>query len=113
MPSNLTRAVLPRLEVFTLCLRDVVELIRFRAKDVRRAQNVRQVVVEPQVIVYDAVVDVVCFKKMFQRPRSLLRLRFDLVCFDFGQLDAAGAARPVAEVWQRRPSNLEHGVYGE
>jgi hypothetical protein len=62
MPSNLTRAVFPRLKVFTLCLRDVVELIRFRTKDVRRAQDVRQVVVESQVIVDDAVVDVIRFQ---------------------------------------------------
>jgi hypothetical protein len=28
------------------------------------------------------------------------------VCFDFGQLDTAGAAGPATEIWQRRPSDL-------
>lgn len=35
------------------------------------------------------------------------------MCFDFGELDAAGAAGPAAEVRQRRPSDLKHGVLDE
>ena len=112
MSSNLARAIRPRLKVLALCLRDMVKLISIRAEDVRRAQNVRQVVVESQIIVDDAVVDMVRFQQVFQRPRPLLRLGLDLVCFDLGQLDAAGAAGPATEVGERRPSYLEHGVLG-
>ena len=110
MSSNLARAIRPRLKVLALCLRDMVKLISIRAEDVRRAQNVRQVVVESQIIVDDAVVDMVRFQQVFQRPRPLLRLGLDLVCFDLGQLDAAGAAGPATEIGERRPSDLKHGV---
>ena len=84
MPSNLARTIRPRLKVLALRLRDVVKLISVCAEDVRRAQNVRQVVVESQIVVDDAVVDVVCFQQVFQRPRPLLRVGLDLVCFDLG-----------------------------
>ena len=54
-------------------------------------------IVKSHVIVDDAVIDVVRFKQMLQRPRPLLRLSFDLVSLYFGQLDATGAllAQPV------------------
>ena len=110
MSRNLARAIRPRLKVLALCLRDMVKLISIRAEDVRRAQNVRQVVVESQIIVDDAVVDMVRFQQVFQRPRPLLWLGLDLVCFDLGQLDAAGAAGPATEIGERRPSDLKHGV---
>ena len=112
MPSNLARAIRPRLKVLALCLRDMVELISIRAEDVGRAQNMRQVVVKSQVIVDNAVVNVVCFQEVLQRPRPLLRLGLDLMSFDLGQLDAAGAAGPATEIGERRPSYLEHGVLG-
>jgi len=111
MPSNLTRTVCPRLQVLALGLRDMIELIGIRAEDVRRAQDVRQVVVESQVIVDDAVVNVIGFQEVLQRPRPLLGLGLDFMCFDFGQLDAAGAAGPAAEVGEGGPSDLEHGVF--
>ena len=110
MPSNLARAIRPRLKVLALCLRDMVELISIRAEDVGRAQNMRQVVVKSQVIVDNAVVNVVCFQEVLQRPRPLLRLGLDLMSFDLGQLDAAGAAGPATEIGERRPSDLKHGV---
>jgi len=110
MSSNLARAVRPRLKVLALCLRDVVELVGVCAEDVRRAQNMRQVVVESQVIVDDAVVNVVRFQEVLQRPRPFLRLGLDFMCFDLGELDAAGAAGPATEIGERWPSDLEHGV---
>jgi hypothetical protein len=54
--------------------------------------------VKSQVIVDDAVIDVVRFEQMLQCSRPLLRLGFDLVGLDFGQLDAAGAVGPAGEV---------------
>lgn len=65
---------------------------------------------ESQVVVDDAVVNVVCFQEVLQRPRPLLRLGLDFMCFDLGQLDAAGAAGPAGEIGEGRPSDLEHGV---
>ena len=91
----------------------MIELVCFCTKDIRRPQNVRQMIVESQVIVDNAVINVVRFQEVLQRPRPLLRLALDLVSFDFGQLDAAGAARPAAEVGQGRPSDLEHFGYQE
>lgn len=70
----------------------------------------RQMVVESQVVVNDAVVDVVCFQEVFERPRPLLGLSFDLVVLDLGQTNAASS--PAAEVWQRWPSNLKHDESG-
>jgi hypothetical protein len=32
------------------------------------------------------------------------------MCFDLGQLDAAGAAGPAGEIGEGWPSDLEHGV---
>lgn len=113
MPSNLTRTVCPRLQVLALGLRDMIELIGIRAEDVRRAQDVRQVVVESQVIVDDAVVNVIGFQEVLQRPRPLLGLGLDFMCFDFGQLDAAGAVGPASEVGQGRPPDLQHTVHSE
>jgi hypothetical protein len=57
------------------------------------------------------VINVVCFQEMLQRSGPLLRLVLDLMCFDFGQLDAAGAARPATEIGQRWPSDLQHDVF--
>ena len=73
----------------------------------------RQVIVKSQVIVDDAVIDVVRFKQMLQRPRPLLRLSFDLVSLYFGQLDATGAVGPAGEVGQGRPPDLQHAVLRE
>lgn len=112
MSSNLARAISPRLKVLALCLRNVVELIGIGAEDIRRAQDVRQMVVESQVIVDDAVVNVVRFQEVLQRPRPLLRLGLDFMCFHLGQLDAAGAAGPAGEIGEGWPSDLEHGVLG-
>lgn len=67
-----------------------------------------QVVVESQVVVYDAVVDVIRFEQVLQRPRLLLRLGLDLMRLDFRQLDAAGATGPAAEVGQGWEFELEH-----
>ena len=112
MPRDLARAIRPRLQVLALRLGDVVELVGIRTEDVRRAQDVWQVVVKSQVIVDDAVVNVVCFQEVLQRPRPLLRLGLDFMGFDLGQLDAAGAAGPAGEIGEGRPSDLEHGVLG-
>ena len=73
----------------------------------------RQVIVKSQVIVDDAVIDVVRFKQMLQRPRPLLRLSFDLVSLYFGQLDATGAVGPAGQVGQGRPTDLQHAVLRE
>ena len=59
------------------------------------------------------MVDVVCFQQMFQCPRPLLRLGFDLVGLDFGQFDAAGAVGPASEVGQGRPPDLQHAMFSE
>lgn len=99
--------------MLALSFGDVVELIRLSAEDVRRAQNMRQVVVKSKVIVNDAVVDVVRFEQVLQRPCSLLRLGFDLVGLDLGQLDTAGAAGPAGEVGQGWPPDLQHAVLDE
>lgn len=111
MPSNLSRTILPRLKVLALSFRNVVELLCLCTENIRRPQDVRQMIVKSQVIVDNAVINVVRFQQVLQRPRSLLRLALDLVSFDFGQLDAAGAARPAAEVGKRGPSDLEHFGY--
>jgi len=69
--------------------------------------------VKSQVVVDNAVVDVVRFEQMLECSRPLLRLGFDLVGLDFGQLDAAGAVGPASEVGQGRPPDLQHTVHSE
>jgi hypothetical protein len=46
MSGNLTRTIRPRFKVLALCLGDVVELIGIGTEYVRRAQDMRQVVVK-------------------------------------------------------------------
>jgi hypothetical protein len=39
----------------------------------------RTVIVEPQPVVYNAMIRMICFEEMLQPPPSLLYLRFDII----------------------------------
>jgi len=50
------------------------------------------VVVEFEVVVYDGVIDVVCFKEMFERARSLFGRGLNVVDWDGGESNGCMAA---------------------
>lgn len=106
MLRYLTRTIPPRLQIPTLFLIDVRQLIRFRAENIRRSKNMRCMIVKPQVVVDDAMIDMVRFEQMLQRPRSLLGSLFDIV--DFGLGDVYAALEEVAERGELWESELEH-----
>ena len=106
MLRNLTWTIPPRLQVPTLFLIDICQLIRFRAENVCRSENMRRMIVKPQVVVNDAMVDMVRLEQMLQRPRSLLGSLFDIMDFGLGDVDAA--LEEIAERGELRESELEH-----
>lgn len=63
-------------------------------------------IVKPQVVVNDAMIDMVRLEQMLQCPRSLLGSLFDIVDFGFG--DVYAALEEVAERRKLRESELEH-----
>lgn len=67
------------------------ELIVVGTEDIRRTQDMRGVIVKSQVVVDDAVVDVVGLDQVFECSSSLFRQFFDVVDFWFGDFDAAAA----------------------
>lgn len=106
MFCNLTGAVMPRLQVFALRLVHMGQVVGIGAQDVGGTEDMRRVVVEAQVVVDDAVIDVICLEKVFQRPRSLLRPLFDIVDVCLGDLDAASEESKGGEL---RQLELQHG----
>lgn len=64
-------------------------------------------VVEAQLVVDDAVVDVVGLEQVLERARALLWLLFDIVNVRLWQLDAA--VEEATPRRQRRGSEVEHG----
>ena len=59
------------------------------------------VIVEAQLVVDDAVIDVIRFEEVLQCPRSLLRLLFDLVDLRLRKSDGGADAEGLQK--------LEHG----
>nr|POF12905.1 hypothetical protein CFP56_10055 [Quercus suber] len=88
--GDFTGTISPALQMLALGLVDVVELFGLGAEGVRGAEDVRDVVVEAQLVVDDTVVDVVRLEQVLERPRAFLRPFLDIVHFDLGQTYAAG-----------------------
>ena len=59
MLCYLTRAVVPGFEVFAFGLVDFAQLIAIGPEDVRRGENMRDVVMETEVVVDDGMGDVI------------------------------------------------------
>jgi hypothetical protein len=111
--DDLGGRVLPRLELLVLFFVDVVQLLLARAQEVGRAQNVRRMVVELEVVVDDGVVDVIGAQEVLERPRAPRRVRLDAVDLDRGDVDGprrfAGAAAGVDEQADQRDAGQERG----
>ena len=58
-------------------------------------------VVEAKFIVYDAMVNVIGFEKVFKGARSLFGVLFGLVDFDFGESDGGGRGERGEELEHR------------
>ena len=85
--DDLGGGVAPGLEVLGLDVVDAVQVRCVPAQQVRRAQDVRHVVVIPQIVVHHRVVHVVRPQQVLQRPRPLLRRRLHIVNRDRRYLD--------------------------
>jgi hypothetical protein len=102
--GNLTRRIMPWLQLFNLFLIYLIQVLRCASEKVSRSQDlgymlssysphimevayVRCMVVECEVVVYDRIVGVVCFQQMLEGSRSLFGGSFNVMDFHRGEVD--------------------------